>query len=213
MDEEVMSTESVDNAAAPLAIGERQTVHYVLHPKRGLGLAVYRNGPSFFVPLVGVEMGEPVAMHVDWGGVESKTETRPHRAWMVLRDPVHGRVEADRIEPKHPLDLHHDRMWNKVLGLGWLVSGPEFAMRFDGDDGKVTDLGHWRAANVGTPDYVARNDRSEDCIPITPEEQRWRTYRFSDGTTLAFRFDGPPPDPATAPAPDGVQLGLFGGRR
>lgn len=202
---------STENTHATLTIGERQTVVYVLHPKRGLGLAVYRNGPSFFAPLIGTEMGDPIAMPVDWGGTHAETETRPHRSWMDLRDPVYGRVEADRIDPKHPLDLQHNRMWNNVLGLGWLVSGPEFSMRFDADDGKVTHLGDWRMGAVGTPDYIARNDREKHCVPTTPEEELWRTYRFSDGTTLAFRADGPPP--VAAKTTEGVQLGLFGGKR
>ncbi len=190
-----------------LSAGPRQTITRVRHPQRGDGIAVHRNGASFFQP----DGGEPIAMPVHSGGGSS----RPERSWMVLADPDHGRVEADKIKPAHPRDEHHERKWNNILGLGWLVSGPEFAMRFDADTGVVTDLGSWRMVACGTPEYVRRSDKAKSKhVEPTDEEKLWRTYVFADGTILGFRSDAAPPVASTeAPAVDPRQLGLFGGAR
>lgn len=172
---------------AALAIGPRQTVDRVRHPKRGEGLAVHRNGPSFFVP----DGGEPVAMGVREGGASAGP---PARSWMVLADPEHGRAESDKVPARasDPPSERHDRAWSPLLGAGWLVWGKGWMFRFEPDAGTVVTF-EVRGLACGTPDYAARSEksRSSKVIPMTDEEAQWTTYRTRDAGTLGFRCAPP----------------------
>lgn len=179
------------------AIGPRQSACRVRHPQRGEGLAVHRNGASFFLP----DGGEPIPMRVGWVGASAGP---PARSWMTLHDPVHGHVQADEVkEPREgdPPNEAHARAWSPLFGAGWLVSRG-FAYRFEADAGTVValDVRQWA---LGTPDYAERSRRSRKSIPTTDEEAQWTTLGTRDGSTLAFRAAPPGefPQPNHNPAP------------
>lgn len=185
-----MSRHAADGSPPPLVAGPRQTTCRVQHPQRGAGLAVYENGPSFFLPDDGTE---PVAMPIDYGGGSAG------RHWLALRDPVHGRVEADQLGET---TARHQRFWSPILGPGWFVEPGDYVgeSRFEGDDGRVASF-RWVEIAVGTPDYARRTRSLSRHVEPTAEETHWRTYTTKDGTVLGFR-DGPPPDDDATPRPD-----------
>ncbi len=171
-----------------LSIGPRQSVRRVRHPQRGEGLAVYRNGPSFFVP----DGGAPVAMaSIALGGWQAGP---PPRTWMAVVDPEHGRVEADLLprQDTDPPDENHARMWSPLFGAGWLVGEVKGFYRFEPDAGTVVRF-EMRGMHVGTPDYAERSSRSRSSkvIPMTDEEVQWTTYRTREAGTLGFRHAPP----------------------
>lgn len=180
-----------------LTAGPRQTVDRVRHPQRGEGIAVYDNGPSFFQP----DDGEPVPMGIGFGGASSK----PKRAWLVLQDPQHGRVEADHCGPRGET---HMRRWHAIHGPGWLVMEPGEGWwhRYEPDEGKPL---RFRVGSmcVGTPEYKRLVEKSGRHRDATPEENLWVTLETHEGEILAFRRE-PPPETA-APPPDPRQQSLF----
>ena len=160
---------------------DRQTHTRVLHPQRGPGVATFRNGPSRFTP----ESGPSVDMPIDLGGVSSQ----PRRSWVVARDPEHGRVELDIVEPGE----HWTREWSPFFGLGWL-GGPPGHDRFEADDGRVIAL-PWVTMAVGTPAYAEKVRRARSRMPAEgPDDRNWRTLTLATGEVMAFRRDGPPPE-------------------
>jgi hypothetical protein len=166
--------------------GPRQTIERVSHPQRGAGIAVYRNGPSFFRP----DGGDAIPMKISAGGY-----CKGFGSYTVLHDPEHGRTEAKKIETDKPSELHR-RHWSPIFGMGWYVMTRP-TDRFEGDDGRVIVIDACVYA-VGTPDYRRRSDKRRSTRePITPEEDQWMTVETRDGTVLAFRREGPPP-PADA---------------
>lgn len=182
---------------APLIPGPRQTVVRVRHPQRGDGLAVYRNGPSFFLP----DGGDPIAMPIGGGGAGGG------RSWLRLADPVHGRVEADRCPREgDPPEEHHNRAWSPLFGPGWFVWGKGMQCRFEADAGGTTAL-DVRSVATGTPDYARRSERTSKIVPMTNEEAQWTTYGLRDGSTLAFRAAPPGEFPRVNHSPAPVKKG------
>lgn len=160
---------------------------------------MHRNGESFFLP----DGGEPIPMRIGWGGASAGP---PARSWMVLHDPVRGRVEADEVkEPRlgDPPNEDHARAWSPLFGAGWMVNRG-FAHRFEADNGAVIQM-DVRSLAVGTPDYAARSNRSRKVIPTTDEECQWTTYGTRDGSTLAFRSAPPGEFPLTNHNPPPVK--------
>lgn len=191
---------------------DRQTHARVVHPQRGEGVAVWRNGPGYFHPdPISMEgststdpassrlVPQPVSMiAIRVGGSNEKDGN-----YLVAIDPEHGEVKLRQLTHGD----HHERKWSPIFGAGWMVwpeteFPKEWTLRWDGDDGRTMQL-EVVILSVGTPDYVRRSENTSKYIRLTFEEEHWRTYGLRDGSTMAFRSR--PPDPAPA---DGAQLQL-----
>lgn len=188
--------------------GPRQTVDHVMHPKRGPGLMVHDNGPGFFLPDDG---GDAVFGDIRLGGASSS----PPRSWLVFRDPLHGRIEADYDGVR---GNRHEPMWSAIFGQGWLVSEGydptrgekwEWYERFETEDGEIKLRVRMSAVATGRPAMVRKSERSSKWPPKgwEPEDEHWRTYTALTGEIFTFRKGGPPPEQPSAP-PGPEQIGL-----
>lgn len=169
----------------PIQAGPRQTVARVNHPTHGPGIAVYRNGPSFFQP----DGGEPMLAHVTEGG---------------YRQGLGSFLRIDGVDvAQSDSGLHHCRRWSPMLGDVWLVwgghkQGAGFGLRIEPDAGRAFDVSiakMW-AGDPALARAIEKNLKS--AMKPTPEQQMWCTYETSAGEILSFR-KGPP---ETAPAVD-----------
>lgn len=122
--------------------------------------------------------------------------------------PSFFKAEVERLTHG---DLH-SRMWSPLLGSGWMGylmgKGEAFRNRFDGDDGRVTEL-NVSVMSTGTPEYVKKNARKSRYVEPAPEEEQWITFEMRDGSVMAFRR-GEKPETIASPPASPAQLALEG---
>ena len=165
-----------------LTPGPRQTQQRGTHATLGLGLAVFENGPSFFIP----DGGEPVEMFIAHGGSSSKP-TR--RAWLRSSEgeiDITGEKRGDS----------HKTAWHPRLGPGWLVWMPleenRCPMRFDADSGEVLAFA-WEECRVGKPGKEPKRPKTREQAKSAEllEWEQWTTFKSTDGEVFVFRKSAP----------------------
>jgi hypothetical protein len=83
-------------------------------------------------------------------------------------------------------EVYH-REFSPELGIGWMVTLPDWTYRFEADSGTTIEF---RVAGL-------RNGRPDRLLLDGTDEINWMTYTLVDGSEMVFRRDGPPPEGAS----------------
>lgn len=162
--------------------GPRQTQQRGTHEKLGPGLAVFENGPSFFIP----DSGEPVEMFIAHGGSSSKP-TR--RLWLRSSEGEIDITDEPRCDSHKPA-------WHPRMGPGWLVWMPlkehSCPMRFEADSGEMLAF-EFEGVRVGKPGKEPKRPTGRDKPKSAElvEWEQWTTFKSTDGEVFVFRKSAP----------------------
>ncbi len=192
----------------------RQTHQRCKHPTLGEGVAVYDNGPAFFI----ADSGEQVAYaSIRFGGASS---AGPMKSWLTAVGADGNRTDLDRTGQKR--GERHCRIVTLEGRRGWLVDlrvTRGWLSRFEPDDGGEPETFAYTVWSRGTP--------KQQKAPLTAKWFDWNTTPWHLlGTSLCYcreeDYPGPEaamvakhgPKAAKAKATDAPpQPDLFGGTR
>ena len=158
--------------------GPRQTVDFVFFEPYGPGRLVWDNGPAMFLPAVGA----PVPL-LDVGLVGY---TRNAAGDWAGQRPVHTAQGTFFVDVLTKGEAYH-REFSPKLGIGWMVTLPDWMYRFEADSGTTVEF---QVAGL-------RNGRPDRLLLDGTDEINWMTYTLVDGSEMVFRRHGPPPEGAS----------------